>query len=152
MNGQKTLHQFNTIADEIDSFYHRAAGKMGFSDSEMLVLYLLCDYGEALSQSDIIGISGMSKQTINSAVNTMEQKGWLTRAEKSGRKRCLHLTQKGREIIRDVIVPFQRLEESIFDSWTEEDQQLFLELNMKYRDALKNIVNAMPGKNTSPKT
>lgn len=143
MNSAKTLHQFNIITDEIDSLYHKAAGKMGLSDSEMLILYLLVDYEENISQSDIIAISGMSKQTVNSAVTNMEKKNWLKRAVKSGRKRSLELTETGRAIVDKLIIPFQTMEESIFDSWSMEDRSLFVELNIRYRDALKDIVNRM---------
>jgi DNA-binding MarR family transcriptional regulator len=143
MNSAKTLHQFNIITDEIDSLYHKAAGKMGLSDSEMLILYLLVDYEENISQSDIIAISGMSKQTVNSAVTNMEKKNWLKRAVKSGRKRSLELTETGRAIVDKLIIPFQKMEESIFDSWSMEDRSLFVELNIRYRDALKDIVNRM---------
>lgn len=143
MNSAKTLHQFNIITDEIDSLYHKAAGKMGLSDSEMLILYLLVDYEENISQSDIIAISGMSKQTVNSAVTNMEKKNWLKRAVKSGRKRSLELTETGRAIVDKLIIPFQKMEESIFDSWSMEDRSLFVELNIRYRDALKDILDRM---------
>lgn len=146
MSSTKTLDQFNTIADEINSLYHRAAGKMGFSDSEFMILYMLYSYGETITQSDIIAISGMSKQTINSAVTKMEDKGWLTRAERSGRKRSINLTETGRKILNEVIGPFQELEETIFDNWTDEERQQFIELNIRYRDAMKSIVDKMPDK------
>lgn len=144
MNATKTLHQFNTITDEITSLFHQAAGKMGLSDSEMLILYLMYDHGETISQSDIIDISGISKQTINSAVNNMEKKEWIFRAERSGRKRCLHFTETGLAIVRDIIKPFHEQEESIFHDWTEEERQIFLDLNVKYTEALREIVEKMP--------
>lgn len=145
MDGNKTLHQFNIVTDEIDSLYHKAALKMGLSDSEMLILYEICDYGETLSQSDITGFIGMSKQTVNSAVANMEKKGWLKRSEKSGRKKVLNLTDEGRKLVDEIIIPFQGMEESIFDNWTEEERRLFLDLNFRYRDALKNILDKLPG-------
>lgn len=111
-----------------------------------MILYLLYSYGEAITQSDIISISGMSKQTINSAVTKMENKGWLTRAERSGQKRSLNLIETGRKILDEVIGPFQELEETIFDDWTDEERRQFLDLNIRYRDALKSIVDKMPDK------
>lgn len=64
------IRRFNVINDEITSLYHQASLKLGFADSEMVILYLLCDYG-MISQRRIIEITGMSKQTVSSSISRM---------------------------------------------------------------------------------
>lgn len=148
MENTNMIHRVNTVIDEISSLYHRASEKLGLSDSEMMVLYIICEYGETLSQSDIMNITGMSKQTINSSVSRMEKAGWLTRADRSGHRRDLKLTAPGKQIVRRTIVPFREQEETIFAGWTSAEREIYLRLNEKYRDALRSIVESLPGKNS----
>lgn len=146
MKNTNMLHRFNAIYDEISSLYHKASEKLGLADSEMLVLYLIDEHEETLSQSDIMNITGMSKQTIHSAVKRMETSGWLSRAERSGHRRELRLTSAGQQVIREVIEPFREKEESIFADWTAEEKESYLRLNERYRDALRGIVEKLPGR------
>lgn len=144
MNTDTMMDRYNAVYDDISSLYHKASEKLGLSDSVMLILYLLSEYGETLSQSEITNITGMSKQTVSSAVGRMEKSGWMRRGERSGRRQNLVLTDSGRQIIRDVIEPFRTVEESIFADWTPEEKETYLRLNRKYRDALRKIVENLP--------
>ena len=133
------LRRFNVINDEITSLYHQASLKLGFADSEMVILYLLCDYG-MISQRRIIEITGMSKQTVSSSISRMENAGWLLRGTKNGHRREITLTESGENLIRNVLRPFIEQEESIFSDWTEDEKEIFLKLNRRYRDKLRDIV------------
>lgn len=136
------MKQFNRINDKISLLYHKASRKLGLSDSEMSIFYLLCDYG-TLSQKEIIGLTGMSKQTMSSAVGRMEAAGWLSRGVTAGHRRDLILTEKGQAVVDDVLAPFMEQENRIFETWTEEEKTTFLSLNARYRDELERIVNGM---------
>ena len=133
------IRRFNVINDEITSLYHQASLKLGFADSEMVILYLLCDYG-MISQRRIIEITGMSKQTVSSSISRMENAGWLLRGTKNGHRREITLTESGENLIRNVLRPFIEQEESIFSDWTEDEREIFLKLNRRYRDKLRDIV------------
>lgn len=67
--------RYNYLSSEINSLYHQAAKKMGISDSVQNILYVLCDQGNQALQSEICSISGISRQTINSALSKLEQEG-----------------------------------------------------------------------------
>ncbi|MGI6108048.1 MAG: MarR family winged helix-turn-helix transcriptional regulator [Lachnospiraceae bacterium] len=142
-NHVSLIHRINRINDEINALYHRASVKMGLADSEMVILYLLCDYG-SITQRQIIQYTGMSKQTLSSAVKRMEQNGWIRHGDESGNRRELLPTTAGNRMIRDLILPLMNAEESIFSSWTEDERRRFLQLNEKYRDALRGVVDSMP--------
>ena len=75
--------RYNYLSSEINSLYHQAAKKMGISDSVQNILYVLCDQGNQALQSEICSISGISRQTINSALSTLEQQG-LVRVDIAG--------------------------------------------------------------------
>lgn len=66
------IHRINYLTSEMESFYHQASLKLGVSDSVSMVLYTIYDTGESCLLSDIYKKTGISKQTINSAIRTLE--------------------------------------------------------------------------------
>ena len=142
-----TIGRLNRLSDEINALYHRASTKMGFADSDMAILYMLCDYGHGLTQSDIISFTGMSKQTVNSSVSRMVKAGWLALGQKNHHRREIFFTEKGQEISNQIMHPFMEMEEHLFDSWSDEERNTYLALHRRYRDALEAMVEAMPVSN-----
>ncbi|MGN1382784.1 MAG: MarR family winged helix-turn-helix transcriptional regulator [Eubacterium sp.] len=146
MNEQKTatIRRFNRINDEINALYHRASTKLGFSDSELIILYLLCGYDGELTQSRIIELTGMSKQTVNSSVRRMEQNGLVVLGERTNHRRVIQFTKAGENLSRDVILPFMEREEALFSDWTPEEKETFLSLHKRYLNALRRMVETLP--------
>lgn len=136
----RTIQRINQINDEINCLYHAASTKIGLADSEMMILYLLHDH-EKLSQSDIIQRTGMTKQTVNSAIRRMEKDGWIHLGKRTQHRRIISLTLLGKQVLQQVLGPFIQAEEKIFDDWSQEEINLFLKLNCRYRDQLRHIVD-----------
>ena len=67
-------HRINYLIAEMDALYHQASLKIGLSDSACIVLYTIYDQGEECLLSDIYKQSGISKQTVNSALRILEKK------------------------------------------------------------------------------
>ena len=65
--------QYTHLAGEINALYHEAAVKMGMSDSIQNILYVVCEKGDVCQQSDISKLTGISRQTINSAIRKLEK-------------------------------------------------------------------------------
>ena len=84
--------RYNYLSSEINSLYHQAAKKMGISDSVQNILYVLCDQGNQALQSEICSISGISRQTINSALSKLEQQGLVRVEPDKGRNTMVFLT------------------------------------------------------------
>ncbi|MDX8417607.1 MAG: MarR family transcriptional regulator [Absicoccus sp.] len=138
----QTIQRFNRINDEINYLYHTASHKMGLADSEMIILYLLHDY-KKLTQSDIINRTGMTKQTVNSAIARMEKEGWVQLGKRTHHRKIISFTALGTQILQDVLGPFIQAEEKIFDDWSQEEIDLFLKLNCRYRDQLRHVVDTI---------
>ncbi len=62
------IRRINFLFSEMESLYHLADLRLGISDSASLVLYALYDAGGQCPLADIYKNSGISKQTINSAI------------------------------------------------------------------------------------
>ena len=73
---------------------------MGISDSVQNILYVLCDQGNQALQSEICSISGISRQTINSALSKLEQQGLVRVEPDEGRNTMVFLTEEGAEVRR----------------------------------------------------
>ena len=69
---QDKVNQINCLNEEIDSLYHQAALKLGVSDCVLFVLYMLHTNDGKCLLYDIYKLSGISKQTVNSAIRKLE--------------------------------------------------------------------------------
>lgn len=81
------MKRMNYLTNEIDGAYHEAALKLGLSDSGMMILYTICNNGDTCLLNDITRLSGISKQTINSALRKLENEGIVYLENFSGRKK-----------------------------------------------------------------
>ena len=129
------MKRFNLLTKEIDITYHDAALKLGMSDSAMVILYTVCSYGGECLLSDMT--SGVSKQTINSALRKLEADGVVRSEVFEGRKKKVHLTEKGRRLAKDTVYRVIEIENEIFASWPKEDVDKYLELTKRFMEALK---------------
>ena len=77
--------QYTYLAGEINALYHEAAVKMGVSDSVQNILYVLCEKENRCLQSEISKLTGISRQTINSAIRKLEKDGIITLEPGKGR-------------------------------------------------------------------
>ncbi|MCR4892295.1 MAG: MarR family transcriptional regulator [Lachnospiraceae bacterium] len=127
----KNIAEFNRIAREIDAAYHLCSLKMGLSDSERDILYILSQ--EAVSQSDIVNMTGISKQTINSSVQKMIKDGYLEPL-KGSKREPLILTGKGLQHISNTVEKLIHIENKIFSAWSDKAQKDFIDLNKKYHE------------------
>ena len=131
------LKQRNYLYSEISMLYHNIAAKQGISNSIQCILYVLCDNENSCLQSDIYKFFGLSRQTINSAIQNLENDGIIYLSKGTGRNTIVHLTEKGKLFALKKIYPLFKIEYEIFSEWSDEEQQEYLRLMEKYRDALK---------------
>lgn len=131
------MRRFNYLSNEIDSAYHDAALKFDLSDSALLILYTICNNGEECLLSDITQLSGISKQTINSAVRRLEEDDVVYLETLGKRRKKICLTDKGRVLVKDTVFKIIKIENEIFDSWTEKEQKLYIGLTQRYLYALR---------------
>lgn len=137
------LKEFNRLNRGFESLYHGISRKMGLSDSAFIILYNLWDLGEGCLQKDICDAAGISKQTIHSAMRKLEQEGYLYLKPGKGRQMRLFLTEEGRELIRQKIVPVAALEAEAFGALTEEECGQLLRTTAKYLECFKEKVKEL---------
>lgn len=135
--------QYTHLAGEINALYHEAAVKMGISDSVQNILYVLCEKNGRCLQSEICKLSGISRQTINSALRNLKKDEIVCLEQGSGRNTVVCLTEKGEAFAAEKVEPLLAMENKIWNEWTPDEQQAYLTLTQKYRDALKKHMQTM---------
>ena len=135
--------EYTYLAGEINALYHEAAVKMGISDSVQNILYVLCEKGGKCLQSEISKLTGISRQTINSAIRKLEKEEIVYLKQGKGRNTILCLTEKGKKYSSEKINLLHEIENKIWNEWTAEEQQQYLILTKKYRDGLKKHLEAI---------
>lgn len=117
---------------EIDLEYHKFATHYNLSDSEFYILNSLFQANAGLSQQEIFTQWGYAKQTINSAIKSLEKKGYLEIKldSKDKRRKIIMLTSKGKNISSNIMPILSKIERTTFgkiDSNTINDFNISLE-------------------------
>ncbi len=126
------IHRINYLNAELESLYHHASLKLGLTDSASIVLYTIYDNGEDCLLSDIYKQSGVSKQTVSSAIRNLEKKHILYLEQHSGRAKKVILTEAGREYVQKTVARLYDAEAAAFASWTEEEISAHIGFMEKY--------------------
>lgn len=126
------IHRINYLNAELDSLYHHASLKLGLTDSASIVLYTIYDNGEDCLLSDIYKQSGVSKQTVNSAIRGLEKKHIIYLKQLSGRAKKVVLTDTGKEYVQKTTARLFDAEAAAFASWTEEEINAHIGFMEKY--------------------
>ncbi len=130
------LRELNLIMEGTDALYHEAAKRLGVSNAEMTILYMLYEYGEGCPQKDLYKHTGISKSTINSALKSMEKEEYIYLTALDGRSTGIYFTDKGKDLMKRTAERIVEIENLIFDSWSEEDRKNVIRLNREYMEKL----------------
>ena len=134
----KELRRFNYLMGEIDAAYHEAALNLGLSDSAMRILYVLCGCGSfRCSLREVCLCSGLSKQTVNSALRKLEGEGYVYLEQAGGKRKDVCLTAEGIALAERTVSKIIAAENAVFASWPPEDVERYLALTEEYLTAFR---------------
>lgn len=140
---KNVIYRINCLASDLDSLYHRAALKLGISDSVMFLLYLLYEKDGKCPLGDIRKKTGISKQTLNSALRKSEGEGIIYLEQGSGRSKNVCLTPKGRDYANQTAARLFDAECGAFAEWSESEIELYLNLTEKYNNDFRKQIEQM---------
>ena len=136
-NFRKELLKFNQINKELNDIYDAFMRQEKMSHSEFDILYSLCELGEGCTQHDICCVSWLPKQTVNSSIRKLEQKGLIQLLPGRGRERHIYQTKEGKERIRQKIYPVIQAENNSFAVLEADECQRMLQAFAKFRDEIR---------------
>lgn len=134
----KELKRYNHLIGEINAVYHEMSLKSGLSDSAMNILYTICEHGTKCPLQEICRLSGLSKQTVNSAIRKLESEGIIYLEPLSQKSKTVCLTEDGISLAEQTAGQILRIENDIFASWPREDVENYIKLTEDYLLALRN--------------
>ena len=136
MNKQRIddIHRINYLNSEMEALYHQSSLKLGISDSVSIVLYTIYDMGEDCLLSTVYKKSGISKQTINSAIRGLEAEKILYLEQYAGRTKKIVLTEKGKHFVKKTVAKLYEAEMNALDTWSPEEISTYISLMEKYAD------------------
>ena len=139
-NLKEKIYRITCLVSDIDSTYHQLSVRLGLSDSMSFIFYMLYINNGSCELNEIYKISGISKQTINSAVRKLEEDEIIYLEKVDGRHKKVCTTQKGREYIEQTAGRMYRAEMETFDNWKPEEIEQFISTLEKYNTLFKQQV------------
>lgn len=120
------------------ALYHKVALSIGVSDSALGVLYALLEAETPCSQYDLCSEWFIPKQTINSSVAALQEKGLIFLSPVAGtkNKKSIALTDVGKEFAAKNIVKLRNAELHALLELTPEEREQYIRLNQKYNKSL----------------
>ena len=130
--------ELDYLYNEIDKLYHTFAHGCGISDCAYWMLYALEHAGGELPVGTLTTTWSYSKQTVNSALKTLEARGLVTLdyMEGSRKNKVAALTDAGRVFSEARIVPAIDAEHRAFATLAPEERRELVRLVRHYVDAL----------------
>lgn len=145
MNAQlsEQIHRINYLTSELDALYHQAAVRIGMADSAMRILYAIHDNGESCPLSGIYKQSGISRQTVNSALRKLETEGIVYLEQRGGRSKTVRLTEKGGRYVSETVVRLCQAEFRALETWEKGEVDAYIRLTEKYLDTFREQVEGL---------
>lgn len=137
MRSSGEMRRCNHLSAEIDAVYHLMSKSMGMSDSEMMLLYTVYGNGGSCPLKEVTLCSGVSKQTLNSALRKLEAEGTVLLESADAKHKTVVLTEKGAELCGRTVSRIISAENEILSSWESEDVERYLALTERFLCDLK---------------
>ena len=127
------LNDLNQYDKALDDIYHNYAMRHGLSDTALWILYFVVSSGQDCTQTDISEQWSYRRQTVNSALKSLESHGFLSLEPlpDNSKSKRIHLTEKGEELCRRAILPLLEAEVTAFQRFSASERATLLRLMEK---------------------
>lgn len=136
------LREFYRLYKEESDIYRDIAQRLGSCNSALSILYDLCFLGEGCTQKEICDNSYLSKQTVNSSIRKLESNGYIFLEKGRGRSMHIYLTDSGRTLVNEKILPVMKMEMRAFSALGDDAEtlvRLFSQYLSNFRSEVQNI-------------
>ncbi len=142
-NEKEQLEIINQKLKELAGIYRDAVSASGISENEYWIWYALVAMEGEYSQQDICNVWSLSKQTVNTIIKNMEQKGYAVLEVVPGtrNRKIIRLTERGRCYGETIILPVADAERRAIDRIPLEEQLACARTLGKFITFLKEEVN-----------
>lgn len=131
-----SARELDVLYQRVDKVYYEFARGCGLSETAYWILYSVEVSGGALTQAEIAEEFSYSKQTVNSALKSLETRGLVRLEPARGRSKLVSLTPDGRAFCDRHIAPAIRAEDHAFASLAPQERAELLRLARAYTSAI----------------
>lgn len=134
MTVSEQIEALNQHLKETDAIYHSAAVRFGLSDSAFWILYAIADSRRTYTQNELCGAWSYSKQTVNSAIQSLIRQGYVRLEAVSGTRnsKTVRLTEAGRAFSEKTVQRLWEADQKAFGRLSAQERETFLKLSEKY--------------------
>ena len=132
----QTLLRCNRVLKDTDELYRQLAYRFGLSDCAFWILYLLRENEQTYTQRDICKLLSLPKQTVHSAMKTLEQYVTLETVEQNRKSKQLRLTAAGEELVHHTIDHVITAELQTLAQFSPAERLQFVQFLEKYANEL----------------
>ena len=128
---ETTLSEMARCDRKFSALYRDAAKAFGLSEAAMWALYAVASSDEPVSQRELAGAMGLSKQTVNSAVASLADKGLVGLRVVPGtrNRKDIVLTDAGEELAARTVARMREAEARAVRALGAERMRLYVELH-----------------------
>lgn len=139
------IEQLNRLYKEQDDIYRAAAVRAGLSDAMFWVLYAVVASPQGYTQNALCSEWFYSKQTVNSAIRALAERGYLELRPLPGRgnRKAIALTPQGEAFCDQHLRPLRRAEAASFAELSAAERRTFLALFRRQVDALRSKMQSL---------
>lgn len=107
--------------------------------SDMSFLIILKECGE-MTQKELAEVKNLNTATITRALDRLEKKGFVSRKNdiKDKRKNNIELTEKGMQIVSEILIKHDEFKNAIFREFDDEDYLQFVKYLNMLSESLEN--------------
>lgn len=129
----------NRLFNKTNALYSKIASKLDLPESSFFILYALSDMPEGCSQRDLCAELCLTKSTVNSAVNAILHRGFvsLQRAPDSRRKKTVCLTETGTDFVIHNILPLREAERNACLRLNPDERRDFFKVSQRFIENLQ---------------
>lgn len=133
-DSHQLLTRFNGLYKELDEIYHSLARHFGLSDCAFWILYTIKETKESCTQSEMSQLLSLSKQTVNSALKSLEAAGYIRLESEAGhqKKKQVLLTDAGNSLAQRTVEKVTQMELRAFEQFSAEEQVMLFRLLTAY--------------------
>ncbi len=129
----KNLKKFYLSWQRLNHMYEDYAKQYGLTYISMFILQLLED---GTTQKELCDTLFFPKQTVNKVIQSFAEKDYLTleKNPQDKRSRVIRMTEKGRQLQKQVIPTIERAELEAFGTLSSQEQEVITSLWERYTD------------------
>ena len=133
------LQRLTRYLKELSGVYRTALSHYNIPENEFWIWYSLLLPDEELTQQDLCDIWSLPKQTVNSIVTRMVQKGYVSLAMIPGtrNRKAIHLTAEGRRFGESFVGPIAAAELRAYEKLPVKDRMALSGILTRFLDALR---------------